>query len=368
MESILNVDDYGPGRYARTRVLQQAGYTVREAATGKEALEMAVMHSPPLILLDVNLPDIDGFEVCRLMRQDPRTLSSTIVHISASNVQAKDQIAGLDGGADSYLVEPIEPAVLIATVKAFFRARQAEDALRRSNEELERFAYRVAHDLTEPLRTVTAHTQMLERHLGAHTDEKVLDSMHFVVEAANRMKLFIDGLLGFSRVTHEGVQVTEVDFEALLAVAIADLASSIQSSGAQITHDPLPRTVAGLGFEQVFQNLIGNSIKYRREGVVPEIHISAKPEGDSWIFSVSDNGIGIEPRYQSDVFQPFRRLHGRNIPGSGIGLATCKKIVEAHGGAIWVESEFGLGSTFNFRLPRVSNASLSRPNTFSSGV
>jgi signal transduction histidine kinase len=116
----------------------------------------------------------------------------------------------------------------------------------------------------------------------------------------------------------------------------------------------LPRTSAGAGFEQVFQNLIGNSIKYRREGVVPEIHVSAQVEGDSWIFSVRDNGIGIEPRYQSDVFQPFRRLHGRDIPGSGIGLATCKKIVEAHGGAIWVESQPGSGSTFFFRLPRVA--------------
>ena len=234
------------------------------------------------------------------------------------------------------------------------RARQAEEALRRSNEELERFGYRVAHDLTEPLRTIMAHTQLLEKRLGEHQDEAVTASMRFVVDAANRMKSFIDGLLGFSRVTHEGGQVGSVDFEALLLLAVEDLASAVQTSGAQITHDPLPRISAGVGFEQVFQNLIGNSIKYRREGVNPEIHISARAEGDSWIFSVRDNGIGIEPRYQSDVFQPFRRLHGRDIPGSGIGLATCKKIVEAHGGDIWVESQPGSGSAFFFRLPRAA--------------
>jgi len=354
MESILNVDDYAPGRYARTRVLQQAGFVVHEAATGKEALEQASIHCPSLVLLDVNLPDIDGFEVCRLMRLDPRMFSSAILHISASNIQTHHQVAGLEGGADSYLVEPIEPAVLIATVKAFFRARQAEEALRRSNEELERFGYRVAHDLTEPLRTIVTHTQLLERKLGEHQDEAVTASMRFVADAANRMKSFVEGLLGFSRVTHESSQVGSVDFEAMLQLAEADLASAIQSSGAQITHDALPQVSAGTGFEQVFQNLISNSIKYRREGVRPEVHISARPDGDSWIFSVRDNGIGIEPRYQNDIFQPFRRLHGRDIPGSGIGLATCKRIVEAHGGAIWVESQPGTGATFFFKVPVVS--------------
>ena len=326
MESILNVDDYAPGRYARTRVLQQAGFVVHEAATGREALEQAAVHSPSLVLLDVNLPDINGFEVCRLMRRDPQTFSSTIVHISASNVQSHHQVAGLEGGADSYLVEPIEPAVLIATVKAIFRARQAEEALRRSNEELERFGYRVAHDLTEPLRTIMAHTQLLEKRLGEHQDEAVTASMRFVVDAASRMKSFIDGLLGFSRITHQGNQVVSVDFEALLLLAVEDLASAIQTSGAQITHDTLPRIAAGAAFEQVFQNLIG----MRSNIVVRASRLrstsSARVEGDSWVLSVRDNGIGIEPRYQSDVFQPFRRLHGRDIPGSGIGLATCKKV------------------------------------------
>src|SRR3569623_960759 len=150
MESILNVDDYGPGRYARTRILQRAGFNVLEAATGMEAIEIARTHSPALILLDVNLPDINGFEVCRIVRQTPRRANAAILHISASNLQPHHQVTGLEGGADSNLVEPIEPAVLIATVKAFLRAREAEEALRRSSKDLEQFSYRVAPDLPDP--------------------------------------------------------------------------------------------------------------------------------------------------------------------------------------------------------------------------
>jgi signal transduction histidine kinase len=363
MESILNVDDYGPGRYARTRVLQQGGFSVQEAATGKEALELAARHSPPLILLDVNLPDMSGIEVCRRMREDPRTVSSTIVHISASNVMPHHQVAGLEGGADSYLVEPIEPTVLIATIKAFMRARQAEEALRRSNEELERFGYRIAHDLAEPLRTIVAHAQRIDRILGPESGEKVSDSVHFVVDGAQRMQRFVDSLLQYSLITHASGQVTSVDCEKMLSIAIADLASAIESSGACITCDPMPRIVAGAGIEQVFQNLIVNSIKYHRRGVRPEIHVSARSDEDSWIFSVRDNGVGIEERYREDVFEPFRRLHGRDIPGNGIGLATCKKIVEANGGSIWVESQVGVGSVFYFKVPRVSDVLLSRGAT-----
>jgi signal transduction histidine kinase len=355
MESILNVDDYGPGRYARSRILRQAGFHVLEAATGTDAIEIARSQSSALILLDVNLPDINGFEVCRIIRQNPRVVNSTIVHISASNIQPHHQVTGLEGGADGYLVEPIEPTVLIATVRALLRAREAEEALRRSNRELEQFSYRVAHDLTEPLRTIIAHTQLMGAERRSRSSPALSESMRFVIEAARRMQVFIDGLLSYSRVTHAAGETSEVDCEQLLAVAEADLATAIQESGATLTHGPLPRIAVSPGFEQVFLNLIGNAIKYHRPEVAPVIHVDARAEDDSWVFSVRDNGIGIEPRYRDYVFQAFHRLHGREIPGSGIGLATVRKIVEAHGGSVWVESEPGAGSVFCFRLPRVAH-------------
>jgi len=350
-QTILNVDDYTPGRYARTKMLQQSGFTVREAATGTDALTSAVEFNPALILLDVNLPDISGFEVCRQLRQNPATASTTVIHLSATYVDPDRQVEGLNAGADSYLVEPIEPAVLVATIRALLRARKAEEALRRSNEELAAFGYRVAHDLNEPLRTMVAHTQLLSHKLGPHLNESTGVNLELIVDAASRMQTFINGLLAYSRATHTAEQRVPLDCEDLLARVRANLADSIQSSCASITHDALPIVLAEPGLEQVFQNLISNAIKYCTPGMPPRIHIAARQYGNGWEFRITDNGVGIEPRQCSNIFQVFHRLHGQEIPGNGIGLALSKRIVEAHSGSIWVESEPGKGSTFCFRIP-----------------
>ncbi len=352
MELILNVDDYAPGRYARTKVLQQAGFSVWEAATGKEALQLVTDYRPALVLLDVNLPDMSGFDVCKQIRADPKVAATTILHISASNVQVHHQVQGLNWGADSYLLEPIDPTVLVATIRAFLRARHAEDALRRSNEELEWFGYRVAHDLSEPLRTLIAHTQYVESELGSQVTERVAESLHFVGDAAQRMRLFIDGLLRYAQDMKSGLQIGPVKCEAMLAQTIRTLDAAIQESGARITHDRLPEVAADPALEHVFQNLLSNAIKYRRHGVALEIHVSATWSSGEWQFSVRDNGAGIDPLHKDGIFQIFRRLHGREIPGTGIGLALSKKIVDAHAGRIWVESDVGAGSTFYFTLPQ----------------
>jgi two-component system sensor histidine kinase/response regulator len=348
---ILNVDDYVPGRYARTKLLKQAGYQVIEAGTGKETLELVGRHKPALILLDVNLPDISGFEVCRQIRNNPQTETLTIVHISASSVLTQHQVKGLEAGADGYLVEPVEPAVLLATVNAYLRARWAEEEMRRSNEELRWFAYRVGHDLNEPLRTITAHTQLLKRQLGEDRNPETSASLDFIVEGAAKMRLFIEGLLHFAQATAGGNTAGLVECESLLERVIENLDSSIRDSGARITHDPLPAVTATDQLEYVFQNLISNAIKYRKQDVAPEIHIAARADGNAWVFSIRDNGIGIEPQYRERIFGMFHRLHGNEIPGNGIGLALVRKIMAAHGGRIWVESVQGAGSTFYLWLP-----------------
>lgn len=350
--AILNVDDYGPSRYARSAMLREAGFKVLEAVTGKEALDSVSNNNPSLVLLDVNLPDMSGFEVCRRIKKDPKTSATPVLHISATNVQTHHQVHGLDSGADSYLVEPVDSAVLVATINAFLRAREAEEALRRSNEELEWFAYRVAHDLSEPLRTVTAYVQLLEAELAPSLDPSCAQYMQFVVDGSRRMRVFIDDLLRFARITHVDKELTAVDCGALLDQITANLTAAIENSGAHIVYSDLPVVRADPSLEYVFQNLIGNSIKYRREGISPEIQISAQVSGDAWLFSVRDNGIGIAAAHLDDIFQIFRRLHNREVPGNGIGLALSQKIIKAHGGTIGVESEPGAGSTFWFTLPR----------------
>jgi two-component system, sensor histidine kinase and response regulator len=355
MESpfILNVDDYLPGRYARTRVLKQLGLPVLEAGSGTEAIEIMDSHRPALVLLDVNLPDMSGFEVCRRIRGNPETAATIVLHISASSIQTQHQVHGLDAGADGYLVEPVEPEVLLATVNSYLRARRAEEALRKSTEELRWFSYRVAHDLQEPLRTITLYSQLLKTQLGIQPETESANALEFIGGAAKRMMSFMDGLLQYSQTAGTERVLAPFDCEAALAGVESNLEAAIRDSGATITHDPLPLVCADAVLEHVFQNLLSNAIKYRRPGVRPEIHVSAKTENGKWIFSVRDNGIGIEAQHVTRIFKIFHRLHGQEVPGSGIGLALSTKIVESHGGTLSVESTPHVGSTFYFTLPAV---------------
>ena len=173
------------------------------------------------------------------------------------------------------------------------------------------------------------------------------------------MRAFIDDLLCYSQSTHAGSDVRSLDLEKVLTEALGSLGAAIEESGAKITHDPLPVLVADSRIEHVLQNLLSNAIKYSRKGVRPEIHVSAKLERERWIFSVRDNGIGIEPKYQDVIFQVFHRLHGKDVPGTGVGLALAQKIVETNAGKMWVESIPGVGSTFYFSIPQAEEIAAS---------
>ena len=237
------------------------------------------------------------------------------------------------------------------------RERTAElqrrtDELARSNAELEQFAYIASHDLQEPLRMVSSYVQLLERRYKSRLDEDADKFIAFATEGATRMQKLINDLLAYSRVGTRGKSFEAVDLEVVLAQVLENLHLAIKEKKAVVTHDPLP-TVYGDSAQltQVFQNLIDNAIKFRREEA-PKVHISARISGDDCVCSVQDNGIGIAPEYLDRLFLLFQRLHTRKeYPGTGLGLAICKRIVERHGGRIWVESRRGEGSTFYFTLP-----------------
>jgi PAS domain S-box-containing protein len=224
--------------------------------------------------------------------------------------------------------------------------------LNRSNEELGQFAYIASHDLQEPLRMVASYTQLLSKRYTGKLDADADEFIAFAVDGANRMQRLIQDLLAYSRVGTKGKDLVETSSEQALEHAIANLGRAIEDSGAVVTHDPLPSVLADEGqLVQLFQNLVGNAIKYQNPGI-PRIHISSLKEGQTKrMFSVCDNGLGIEAKYFDKIFGMFQRLHRREeFEGTGIGLAICKKIVERHGGQMLVESELGQGSTFRFAL------------------
>jgi PAS domain S-box-containing protein len=230
-------------------------------------------------------------------------------------------------------------------------AEQAE-ALARSNAELEQFAYVASHDLQEPLRMVSSFTQLLAKRYRGKLDADADDFIGFAVDGANRMQALIEDLLSYSRVGTRGRPFAPVDCEAVLGRVLRVLQVTVDESGAEVTHGSLPTVLADesqLG--QVFQNLIANAIRFRGEAPLL-VHVSADRGDLEWTFSVRDNGIGVAPEHAQRIFVIFQRLHGRtDYPGTGIGLAVCKKIVERHGGRIWVDSELGRGATFKFTIP-----------------
>ena len=365
---ILNVDDHEPGRYARTRLLQQAGYEVVEAATGNEALQLIASLSPSLVLLDVNLPDMSGLDVCRRIKSDADLSSILVLQVSASAITSQDRIGALDNGADAYLIEPVDSDVLLATVRALLRVREAEEKLAkankalqetnalliRRNEDLQRFAYAASHDLQEPLRTISNFTGLLERRYAGRLDGEADQILTYIQQGAARMSTLIQGLLIYEGASQEQGEWTAVDLNQVLTWTLKDLEKSITESNTTITFDPLP-TVPGNAvlLSQLLQNLIHNGLKYHKPEGPARIHISYQNKTPDMVeIGVSDNGIGVPAKYQELIFAPFQRLHGTESSGFGIGLATCQRIVERHGGRIRVESPNQYsGTTFYFSLP-----------------
>lgn len=232
------------------------------------------------------------------------------------------------------------------------RVQKRTEELARSNAELEQFAYVASHDLQEPLRMVASYTQLLAKRYQGRLDADADEFINYAVDGANRMQRLINDLLAYSRVSTKGREFQPTDCAEVLKRTLQNLQLAIEESGGTITHDQLPTVMAdGLQLSQVFQNLIANGLKFRADRP-PHVHISAQRRETDWLFSVADNGIGIDPQYFDRIFIIFQRLHGpKDYTGSGIGLSICKKIVERHGGKIWVDSEYGKGSTFYFTIP-----------------
>ncbi|VXD16647.1 Histidine kinase response regulator hybrid protein [Planktothrix serta PCC 8927] len=365
---ILIVDDTPDNLRLLSKTLSEQGYEVQCAINGKLAL-MAVKHEPPdLILLDIKMPEMDGYQVCEVLKSQEKTAGIPVIFLSALD-DVFDKVKAFTVGGVDYITKPFQVEEVFARIENQLTIRRLQkqlqdknlklehlnQELQRSNRELEEFAYVVSHDLQQPLQTITGFAELLlalksEINLEQEADEYVAP----ILDEGIRMQELIKDLLEYSRVGTKKRKFEATDCQDVFRKSLAHLHSAIEESRAIITSEPLPTVMADrIQMGQLFQNLIGNGIKYQRPNVQPKIVISVQEKPQEWLFKVEDNGIGIKPENFDRIFQVFQRLHtNQEYPGTGVGLAICKKIIDRHRGKIWIESEWGIGTTFYFTLPK----------------
>ncbi|MEG4282736.1 ATP-binding protein [Microcoleus sp. A006_D1] len=419
--NILVVDDTPENLRLLSTMLTHRGYAPRCVINGQMALRACNSNPPDLILLDIMMPEMNGYEVCQHLKSEPKTREIPVIFISAKD-EVFDKVNAFAVGAVDYISKPFQFEEVLARIESHLTLRnlqkqlkeqnvllqeeiinrlavektlqeknqilqeeistrravekalqeqnlllqqeisnrqRAESALlksnqelARSNAELEQFAYVASHDLQAPLATIASYAQLLEKRYKDQLDSQAIKFIGNIVQGCTRMQILIDDLLEYSRVGRSGKPFQMTDCNHAVQQAIVNLQGAIRDTQAVVTYTELPAVMGDSSqFAQLFQNLIGNAIKYRHDAP-PQVHITACQQEENWLFSVSDNGIGIASQHQERIFQIFQRLHTqREYSGTGIGLAICQKIVERHGGSIWVESEPGQGSTFHFTLP-----------------
>ena len=318
-------------------------------------------------MFEIPLENMIGKPITNFISQNQlKKCKIPIVSDSDSSCKEEISIESADGTLMTFQInisflEKIEGYYVIVTdlteqKKAEQELHDLLEDLERSNQELQQFAYVSSHDLQEPLRTIASFTQLLERRYKGKFDSDADEFMEYIVEAAKRMQQMILDLLEYSRVSTNTDEFKEIDIIEALDEALFNLKGTIEKNNAVITHTDLPKVTADKSqLTKVFQNVIANAIKFKKENEQPKIRISAKkdPQKNQYVFSIQDNGIGMDSQYVERIFTLFQRLHTRDeYQGTGIGLSVAKRIVERHGGFIWVESELGKGSTFYFTLPK----------------
>jgi signal transduction histidine kinase len=418
--SILVVDDTPENLRLLSTMLSQRGYAPRCVINGQMALRACNSNPPDLILLDIMMPEMNGYEVCKNLKNDVITRDIPVIFISAKD-EVFDKVNAFAVGGVDYISKPFQFEEVLVRIESHLTLRKLQNQLReqnillqneiknrlaieeiineknqileqeissrravekaiqeqnlllqkeienrqrveyallksnqelaRSNAELEQFAYVASHDLQAPLATIASYAQLLEKRYKDQLDSQANKFIGNIVQGCMRMQTLIDDLLEYSRVGRSQKPFKPTNCNQVVEQALANLQAVIRDTKAVVSYRELP-VVAGDSSQlvQLFQNLVGNAIKYRQDAR-PAVCISACKQQDSWLFSVSDNGIGIALQHQERIFQIFQRLHTqKEYSGTGIGLAICQKIVERHGGRIWVESEPDQGSSFHFTL------------------
>jgi len=361
---VLHVEDNGLDAELVALALRKGSFQISVVVVQTEAEfeQQLRAHHPDIVLADFNLPQWHGMQALEVMRREEVDIPLILVSGALGDVTAVECIKR---GATDYVLKDGLARLPDAVSRAMQEKlslrlrRQAEEDLAqkvkdlaRSNADLEQFAYVASHDLQEPLRMVTAYTQLIAERYRGKLDENADRFIAYASEGALRMQTLIQDLLAFSRVGKRESVCGRVDCDAAMAEVMMSMGPAIQETGALAKYDTLPTVWADRSqMKQLFQNLVGNAIKFRGQDP-PVISVKAEKTGEQWLFSVTDNGIGISPEHAQHIFVVFQRLHTREeYPGNGIGLSICKKIIERSGGKIWVEAAPGHGSVFKFTWP-----------------
>ncbi len=365
--NILIVDDRKENLLATEKVLRPLDATIFKAISGNEALSLMLRHKFALVLLDVQMPEMDGFETAILMQEHESMQGTPIIFVTAISKEERYATQAAEIGAVDYIFKPINADILKSKVKVYLdiyvqreQILKLNRGLRQSNEELERFAYICSHDMQEPVRMMNSYASMLDEQYGLVLDEKGRKYLRFITDNAVQMRKMILDILAFSRVGREKVKLEKVDSNQIANEILTEFETVIAQKDAKIVCDTLPELVTSPTLMRIlFQNLIGNALKFQNGNGSPEIRMRAEAREGLWQFSIRDNGIGINPDFREKVFTIFQRLHPREeYPGTGIGFSTCKKFIELVGGSIWFESAPGKGTEFFFTLPQEAKHTL----------
>ncbi|GAM09060.1 phytochrome-like protein cph1 [Geobacter sp. OR-1] len=385
---ILLVDDRPENLDALEGLLGDLELEMIRAQSGNEALRLALKKDFALVLLDVQMPEMDGFETAEFMRSNPKTRHLPIIFVTAGMKDLKFQFKGYDAGAVDYLAKPIEPVILRSKVKVFrdlylqrreldlhrqqlqllvdqrtaqlrHAAQELEQRviertaeLQQVNRQLETFAYSVSHDLRAPLRHIDSFSQILMDDYADRLDEEARGVLQRIVKGCSRMSSLIDAILLLSRTARQSLNKIPVNMERLAAETFEQFKDQCEGKEVEVSIGSLPDVQADpVLMRQVFANLIGNALKYSSHCDRPRIEVGSFPKEGKTVYFVKDNGVGFDMKYADKLFVVFQRLHdSKQFEGTGVGLAIAQNIIQRHGGKIWAEAEPGKGASFYFSL------------------
>lgn len=357
---ILMVDDKPENLLVLERLLKDLPLKLYKANNGNEALKLTLHHDFALALLDIQMPEMDGYELAKLLRQEEKTARMPFIFISAIYTDSINVFEGYEKGAFSYITKPFEPQVLLSKVRFFLdkynqekELKQRTIELQQTNEELESFSYTVSHDLRAPLRAIDGFSKVLAKKTKDKLDPDESRYLNVIIENVGKMGTLIDDLLDYSRMGRLKKKENQVDLEQLINEIFNDLMQSHNQNHIQLTLHPLPKLKGDREMmKHVISNLLGNAIKFSSQKDKTLIEIGGEEGEDNNIYYIKDNGAGFDMEYSDKLFGMFQRLHSDDeFEGTGVGLAIVQRIIQRHKGKIWAESELDKGATFFFSMP-----------------